>query len=113
MRSAVMTMLMTQSAGCVLIGKPLYAISFSFKLFIFFFLHNIVFTRYLNMHPNVEISFSKRYLVYNDGYSHILGSKHPDALGMGILDVWPEIRGTEVGFTFHAHVHCQFLLIFC
>ena len=30
-------------------------------------------------------------LIYNDGYRHVLGSKHPDALGRPGLEVWSEI----------------------
>ena len=31
-------------------------------------------------------------LLYNDAYSQILASKHPEALGRNFLDVWEEIR---------------------
>ncbi|NLP82160.1 PAS domain-containing protein, partial [Acinetobacter baumannii] len=31
-------------------------------------------------------------LLYNDGYAHILGRKHPAALGRPFLGVWQEIR---------------------
>ena len=34
----------------------------------------------------------ERLLVYNDGYRHVLGAKHPDALGRPGLQVWAEIR---------------------
>src|SRR5687768_10122076 len=34
-----------------------------------------------------------RTLLYNDAYAEILGRKHPQALGRGLLDVWSEIRG--------------------
>jgi PAS domain S-box-containing protein len=34
----------------------------------------------------------QRTLLYNQGYSHILGIKHPGALGRDFLDVWHEIR---------------------
>ncbi len=30
-------------------------------------------------------------LIYNDGYRHVLGSKHPSALGRGGAEVWREI----------------------
>ena len=35
----------------------------------------------------------QRTLLYNDGYSEILASKHPEAMGRDFLDVWDEIRG--------------------
>lgn len=33
-----------------------------------------------------------RSLIYNDAYSSILGDKHPNALGRGFWDIWPEVR---------------------
>lgn len=38
----------------------------------------------------------ERILLYNDAYSQILASKHPQALGCDFLDVWQEIRGDLV-----------------
>ena len=35
----------------------------------------------------------RRTLLYNDAYSEILASKHPEAMGRDFLDVWEEIRG--------------------
>jgi hypothetical protein len=35
-------------------------------------------------------------LLYNDAYSEILASKHPEALGRNFLDVWREIRSDLV-----------------
>jgi PAS domain S-box-containing protein len=32
-------------------------------------------------------------LLYNDGYRVVIGERHPDALGMGVRDVWPEAAG--------------------
>jgi signal transduction histidine kinase len=32
-------------------------------------------------------------LIYNDGYRHVLGSKHPESLGRSGRDVWREIWG--------------------
>jgi signal transduction histidine kinase/CheY-like chemotaxis protein len=31
-------------------------------------------------------------LIYNDGYKHILGDKHPSALGLPFREVWPEVQ---------------------
>jgi len=33
-----------------------------------------------------------RAFLYNDAYIPILGRKHPDALGRGMFEVWPEVR---------------------
>lgn len=38
--------------------------------------------------------FDARYAVYNDGYSYILGAKHPEALGKRIFEIWPEVEST-------------------
>jgi PAS domain S-box-containing protein len=35
----------------------------------------------------------ERVLIYNDGYRHVLGSKHPDSLGRPGTEVWREIWG--------------------
>jgi|ERR1041385_4574185 PAS domain-containing protein len=31
-------------------------------------------------------------IIYNDGYVPILGEKHPEALGAGFREVWPEVQ---------------------
>jgi signal transduction histidine kinase len=31
-------------------------------------------------------------MFYNEGYSHLLGMKHPSALGRPLLEVWPEVQ---------------------
>jgi PAS domain S-box-containing protein len=35
---------------------------------------------------------AQRVLLYNDGYSMILGARHPQAFARPLLDAWPEIR---------------------
>ncbi|WP_284734587.1 hybrid sensor histidine kinase/response regulator [Sphingosinicella terrae] len=42
--------------------------------------------------PMFVVWGSGRTLLYNDGYSEILASKHPAAIGRDFLEVWDEIR---------------------
>jgi hypothetical protein len=42
--------------------------------------------------PMFVVWGSGRTLLYNDGYSEVLASKHPSAIGRDFLDVWDEIR---------------------
>lgn len=43
--------------------------------------------------PMCVIWGEARILLYNDGYSAILGARHPRALGRPVEEVWPEIWG--------------------
>ncbi|KQP79240.1 PAS domain-containing protein [Methylobacterium sp. Leaf117] len=36
----------------------------------------------------------QRTLLYNDGYSEMLGSQHPEAFAMPFFETWPEVRET-------------------
>lgn len=35
----------------------------------------------------------QRILIYNEGYSFVLGARHPQALGLPFADAWPELQG--------------------
>lgn len=44
------------------------------------------------MQPMFIVWGRERTLLYNDAYTHILASKHPNAIGKDFLEVWSEIR---------------------
>lgn len=35
----------------------------------------------------------QRILIYNEGYSFVLGARHPQVLGLPFVDAWPELQG--------------------